>query len=226
MPLHELLTTADVRALFAEEIAAAGGTVSDTFDDGTRLFTRSILPRVREVRAADPVQGGVALRAGEQDVWVHPYVFRQVCRNGAIMAHAVQTRQVEGRELTTPEEAAGAVRAAVRACCAGEAFSVAAEQMRSAREVQADTALNLLAFVVSHLPSGSGAPLLHTVLERFFQEPDRSRFALMNAVTSVARDTRDPEVRWRLEELGGGIAVGRAPVLQPDDSAAEAALVG
>ena len=29
----------------------------------------------------------------------------------------------------------------------------------------------------------------------------------MNAVTSVARDTRDPELRWRLEEFGGGIPV-------------------
>jgi hypothetical protein len=63
-------------------------------------------------------------------------------------------------------------------------------------------------------------------MERFFQEADRSRFALMNAVTSVARDTRDPEVRWRLEELGGGILAGRTPVLQLDDGAAERALVG
>jgi hypothetical protein len=27
----------------------------------------------------------------------------------------------------------------------------------------------------------------------------------MNAITSLARDTRDPERRWRLEELGGGM---------------------
>jgi hypothetical protein len=27
----------------------------------------------------------------------------------------------------------------------------------------------------------------------------------MNAVTSTARDTRDPEVRWRLEELGAQV---------------------
>jgi hypothetical protein len=64
------------------------------------------------------------------------------------------------------------------------------------------------------------------ILERFFREPDRSRFALMNAVTSVARDTADPELRWRLEEMGGGIPVGRAPGLQPDDRAAVAVPVG
>jgi transposase len=30
-------------------------------------------------------------------------------------------------------------------------------------------------------------------------------FSLMNAVTSLARDERDPELRWRLEELGGAV---------------------
>jgi hypothetical protein len=33
----------------------------------------------------------------------------------------------------------------------------------------------------------------------------------MNAVTSVARDTRDPELRWRLEELGGGVPIAVRP---------------
>jgi hypothetical protein len=225
MPLHEFLTTAAIKALFAEEITGAGGVVSDTFDDGTRLFTRSILPGVREVRAADQVQGGVALRAGERGVWVHPYVFRLVCRNGAIMAHALQTCRIEGDEFATPEEASGAVRAAVRACCAEEAFTAAAEEMRSARAAEVDLALNLLPFI-SRLPAGAGAQVHRAIMERFFQEGDRSRFALMNAVTSVARDTPDPELRWRLEELGGGIAVGRTLVLQPDDSATETAMVG
>src|SRR5262249_18469151 len=188
---------------FAEEITAVGGRVSDTFDDGARLFTRSILPQVREVRAGDRVQGGVALRAGERAVCVHPYVFRQVCRNGAIMAQAIPPRRIT-------EDDAVAVRLAIRACCAEEAFSVATEQMRSAREREADLALNLLP-MLARLPGGSGSQFARTILDRFFQDTDRSLFAVMNAVTSVARDTRDPELRWRLAELGGGIAVGRTP---------------
>jgi hypothetical protein len=45
------------------------------------------------------------------------------------------------------------------------------------------------------------------LLERFnaTPDPDRSAFGLLNAVTSVARETRDPETRWRLEELAGGM---------------------
>jgi hypothetical protein len=225
MPRDAFLTTAEIQDLFAEEITAAGGAVSDTFVDRSLLFTRSILPQVREVRTADQVQGGVALRAFEGDVWVHPYIFRLVCRNGAIMAHAIQSRHVEVDEFATPEEVATEVWLAIRACCSEDAFSAAAEQMRSAREAQADVALNLLP-LISQRHSGAGAHLLREIMERFMGDEDRTRFALMNALTSVARDTPDPQLRWRLEEMGGGIVAGLSPVPQNDDSEAAAALVG
>src|SRR5438128_847395 len=133
MLLNEFPATAQIKTLFAEEITAVGGVVSETFDDGDRLFARSVLPRLREVRTGDKVQGGVALLASACDISVHPYVFRLVCKNGAIMAHAIQTRHIEGSDFVAPEEVAGAVRIAVRHCCAEDAFTVAAEQMRSAR---------------------------------------------------------------------------------------------
>jgi hypothetical protein len=206
----------EIKAVFAEEIAAAGGVVSDTFDDGRRLFTRSILPGLREVGTGDKVQGGVALMATEGEVSVHPYVYRLVCKNGAIVAHAIQTRQIEGCDFVTPEEVIGAVREAIRECCADEAFSAAAEQMRSARQTQADIALAVLPHL-ARLSRRVGAEVLGPILERFSQGRDRSRFGLMNAVTSVARDSTDPEVRWRLEEMGGGICAGLTPVLKPQD---------
>jgi hypothetical protein len=214
MLLYEFPTTADIKALFAEEIATAGGVVSDTFDDGARLFTRSVLPGLREVAKGDKVQGGVALKATEEEVSVHPYVFRLVCKNGAIAAHAIQSRQIGGEDFVILEEFAGAVRAAVRACCSPEAFTANAEQMRSAREMQADLALNLLPYL-SRMSRPVMPQVFRSIMERFFGEPDRSAFALMNAVTSVARDSEDAELRWRLEELGGGICVGRRSTLGP-----------
>ena len=39
----------------------------------------------------------------------------------------------------------------------------------------------------------------------------RARIPANTQFTAVARDTHDPDVRWRLEELGGGIAVGWTP---------------
>ncbi len=84
--------------------------------------------------------------------------------------------------------------------------------MRSASEVQADFALTLMPFL-SRLPArGDAARLLCDVMDRFINDADPSRFGLMNAVTSVARDTSDPEMRWRLEELGGAIPAGQHPI--------------
>src|SRR5262245_25881668 len=61
------LTTGQVMAAFSEAIAGCGGAVTDTFDDGRRLFTRSLLPHVEEVRPKDGVQGGVALKATTEE---------------------------------------------------------------------------------------------------------------------------------------------------------------
>ena len=67
--------------------------MTDTFDDGERLFVRSVVPQRRgRSGPTTGLQGGVALRASGGDVWVHPYVFRLVCTNGAIMAHADRRR--------------------------------------------------------------------------------------------------------------------------------------
>jgi hypothetical protein len=236
-----LPTTRAIRAAFEQEIAALGGAVRDAYDDGERLFLRAVLAPEDEVRPGDTVQGGVALRAAGPEVLVHPYTFRQVCTNGAIRAHALETRQV-ARTATARETVAGpaayeadvalaALGDAVRACAAPEAFARGVDEMRSATEVDADHALMLLP-MLAQLGARMGVqlgPEFEAQFERLFArrvlarfdggdprvEPrvdpfdavgrprDRSVFALVNAVTSVARDTRDPEARWRLEALGG-----------------------
>jgi hypothetical protein len=226
MRSSECLTTAEILAVFTEEVAARQGSVTDTFDDGARLFTRSVLPRLEEVGPRDRVPGGVALKARGPEVWLHPYVFRLVCRNGAIAAQATQTRHLVDLDLRTPDEATYLLREAIRACCAEEAFTDAARQMRTAREVEADVTLNLMPFL-SRFPHAA-ARLLPQIMERFLGERDPSRFGLMNAVTSVARDTRDPETRWNLEEFGGGIPAAVPPTVPSRGGAARqrAALVG
>src|SRR5581483_9249851 len=116
-----------------------------------------------------------ALRMGEEQVAVHPYVFRLVCSNGAIMAQAIQTRHIEAGECAAPEQTLADVRAAIQACATEEAFTTAAEQMRSAAEVQVDTALNLLP-MLSRLPARLVSQVLPEIMQRFFADGDRSRF--------------------------------------------------
>jgi hypothetical protein len=59
------------------------------------------------------------------------------------------------------------------------------------------------------------------IVRRFRDAGDRTAFGLMNAVTSIARDQDDPEVRWQLEKLGGGVPAMNFPHVRPDGSEAE-----
>jgi hypothetical protein len=207
MSLPGRLTTSEITSIFAEEITAQGGRVTDTFDDGARVFLRAVLPAEQEVKAGDRLQGGVALRATDDDVWVHPYVFRQICSNGAIIARATQTLHIEQSDFSAAfgeEELAGAIRDAVRDCCAPDAFDTTAGAMRSLVHSPIDIAVTI-ASMFSRLPEASRAEVLDAVFRNLRSGEDRSRFALMNAVTAVARDTRDPDARWNLEEIGGAI---------------------
>ena len=130
MSFSEFSTTT-IKELFDEEIAAAGGVVSQSYHDESLLFARSVFPQVREVARGDKLQGGVALRADSTEVWVYPYVFRQVCANGAIMARTVQSRQIEFTDYVGGCDFSDALRQAVRECSAEEVFANSTEQMRS-----------------------------------------------------------------------------------------------
>jgi hypothetical protein len=212
MALGDGLTTREIADVFSAEIAAAGGTVSDAFDDGDRLFMRAILPAEREVKARDRVQGGVALQASEFSIWVHPYVFRQVCSNGAIIAHATESCHLTRSDVASESAEAHetALRNAITACCSDSVFAKAADEMRSSVRSRIDFALTFMP-MLSRLPLNVSAKLVGAIMDRFLEGQDTSRFGLMNAVTSVARDTRDPEMRWHLEKLGGRIPVEIQP---------------
>ncbi len=221
---QQALSTHEIHSLFLEEISDAGGVGSDTFDDGKWLFARSILPWAADVRPRDEMKAGVALRAVDCEIAVHPYLFRTVCTNGAILAHSLETRRVENSDFRLRDEVTEEVREAVRTCCAEEVFMEAAQQVRSTVHRGVDRALAILPFL-SRLPSPQATEILRQVIERFSAEPERSQFALANAVTSVARDTRDPQLRWRLEEFGDGLLVARVPAPTFDPSRAHATLV-
>jgi len=207
----------EILGAFTEEISRRDGKVTETFHQPGQLFVRSVFPRAEEIRAGDKIQGGVALRATDTVAWVYPYVFRLVCKNGAIMAHAAEGREVPNLDGVPTFEAVSLVREAVESCCERNAFVTAAEQMRMAAQHPFDVILNMMPFL-SHL-SELGPEVAQQVFKRFFHENDRTRYGFMNAVTSMARDTRDHVTRWRLEELGGQIAVMQPaePVL--DDGA-------
>ena len=140
------------------------------------------------------------------------------------MPQVAETRRIERVDFAAPSDAIEAVnehlREAVRACSAAEVFDYAVRQVRFAttREIPW-TVFHLL--LRSSLRRTISTTPQEEILRRFRDAGDRTAFGLMNAVTSVARDQDDPEVRWQLEELGGGVPAMTFLHVRPDGSEAE-----
>jgi hypothetical protein len=203
-------STTDILTEFTEAVAARGGTVTESFDDGERLFARSTLPDVKPVKPGDGFRRGVAVRATDTDVWLHPYLFRLVCTNGAVVAQTLTSRHLSNVGDHSPEVVAEFVRDAVQVCCDGRVFEQTLDHVHTAAETEVNVALTLMP-LFSRFPTGAHPHLLSQILQQLFPGDRHTRYDLMNAVTATARDTRDPQTKWDLEELGGQIAVGKNP---------------
>lgn len=199
----------DLRAIFVEEVRARGGSVVNVYEAQERLFIRATLTGIEgEVRKGDRLRGGVALRTRDRDVLIHPYSYRQVCSNGIIHVQAIGTGRVERIDPGLPaEETVGIVeevRAAIASACRPEGFLERLGTMQTALEREADEIFLLLPFLL-RARDPHVLPFLEMIERRFRSDGDRTLYDLSNAITSVARDTQDPEARWRLEELGGSV---------------------
>ena len=201
------LSTEVVRELFESEVAECGGSVVHIFIDELRLFARAVLPDLEEVKPGDAFQGGVAVRQVGDDVFVHPYLLRKLCTNGAVMPTSFPgTKFAE-----TSRSACMQIRAAIRRMCNLEAVRGSLIQVKSTLDQRPDALMMLSEMVQT--ASEVHRPYMLKVFERFVKAGDTTPFGFMNAITSVARDTVEPEDRWRLEELGGSIG---AKIRRPD----------
>ena len=203
------VSTGEFRELFEREIGGLGGRVAECIEDGVLLFGRSVLARTQQVGPGDVVQAGVAIRCGACGVKVQPYVFRLVCRNGTIFAHAFESRCVEIPEFGDPRPVLHEVREAIHACASNEAIRSTTHAMAMAREQHTEPSVWLMMLEREGRLKRSDAV---QIMSRFADVGDPSRFGLMNAMTSLARDTRDPQRKGDLEELGGALVL---PVREP-----------
>lgn len=210
MPPAHSFTTRPVPDQFQVEIGRLEGTVRDSFDDGRRLFARAVLKECRPVKLNDTVQSGVAIRADAQQVCVHPYVCRLICKNGAIWAQALESVRIEEPIRMDEPELAARVREVIRECASPVAFETAVGEMRSSVDTATSRALTLSA-MYSEIGARHSPQVLNLILENYAVASDFSLYGLMNAVTAMARDTDDPETRWGLEVLGAGIPTGHMP---------------
>src|SRR5262249_34310109 len=152
-----------------DAITSLGGTVSEVFDDGRRLLARGVLATTEELRPDDRVTAGVAVRVVGPEIVVHPYVLRQVCTNGAIVVHALESRRFERIEsiegvssMYEPAVTVRNVEEAVPACADEHAFTAAARAMRSAMTMDAD--VTWLFYALGGLPQHLQAQVLPEIL--------------------------------------------------------------
>lgn len=199
MSLFDRPQSTAILETFNAEIESLGGVVTDSIEHEGTLYARSTLEREMEVAPGDRMRAGIAMRAADQDIRVHPYVFRLVCKNGAIHSTAIRTEVISLEDPVT--DPIIALREAIHLCAHPQAFARSMDQVRGAMEREADMILLFLPLLAR--VSRTQAPhLLSIITQHFNRTRDRSRYGLMNAVTATARDTKDPETRWRLEELG------------------------
>ena len=188
-----------VLELFRDEVSRLGGQVADVVADDERLFARSLLPDSLPVFPDDFVKPGIALRYVSDTVEVRPYVHRVICSNGQILAYSGRGGSVE---IVAPKFQLPAIRSLIHEVAASEAFGECVKKMQEARGLLPDP--EILLFDLTRRAGFDDAAVL-SILERLQEEGEFSLYALGNAVTALARDTRDPVKRWERECAGAEI---------------------
>ncbi len=209
-----------IRSTFANEVTRHGGAVLDTFEQNEVLIIRATLALADDVRPDDTVNGGVALKCYGSDLEVHPYVFRQVCSNGAIISRSISSMRLQRVEEFLSDGASDVLidlAETIGVCAGGAPFEREVTLMRSAADTEGsmDMLLNLLP-AISTL--ANQPRLLRQILNEYIRGSDDSVFGIMNAITATAREQQDPEVKWELEELGGGVPARLVRSPSPDHS--------
>ncbi|MEM7453926.1 MAG: hypothetical protein AAF456_06170 [Planctomycetota bacterium] len=208
-----------VHNLFSGRIEALGGKILSSHTGDACLYARSTMPLAENLQAGDRVNGGVAIRMLDHEVQVSPFVFRQICRNGAIMSRELGSCEISVDPLD-PGKTQEEVLEAIDACVRPEVFENNVSNIRGTigRPVDAGLALMVLE---NRWQLGD---LTRRIWHRLVRDRDRSKFGLMNAITSIARDEKDPEVKWKLELLGGRIPTMPLPDLKIESEPSSAEL--
>jgi len=188
------------------------------------------------VRADDIVYGGLILRnseVGASAFRVEPFILRKVCSNGLILEYSLkkvhlrrqtleigeidwsdETRELEDKALWSK------VRDIIRATFNREVFESWIERLKESTEVKVENpikAVNNIVKIAGLSEERKQKLLMH------FSEP--TKYGLINAVTNLARETKNIDEQIRLEELGGKILASdtrfEAFILEGDESYGE-----
>ncbi len=206
--------------VFVEATEAYGGIIArDDEFHGKRFLAGTFKGIEKAITRGDAVHGGLALELGNKEAKLYAYTLRLVCSNGLISTLADEEEEFTWYRETEFEEAIYRKYAEL-----GTTASQVAELYRESRQQAADARLwqhvlhSLNQLHASHRWMDLMFLALHEERRRQFSSPASrqgnpdngfSRFELINAVTAMARDTQEPELRWRMEQLGGELLLAK-----------------
>jgi hypothetical protein len=166
------------------------------------------------IKEEDIVYGGLILRnseVGASALKVEPFILRKACNNGLILQHSLKkihlgrqtleigyiewsdkTRELEDKALWSK------VRDIIRATFDREVFESWVAKLKESTTIKIEKpieAVNNIVKLAGLTEEQKQKLLMH------FSEP--TKYGLLNAITNVARDVKNPDEQVRLEEFGG-----------------------
>jgi hypothetical protein len=214
-----LPANAEIRQATVDVINNLHGTVRDAFDEEPLLFMRATLPRNDLVDPGDRIHSGVALSVVEQAVTVCAYLLRQVCTNGTVLSHVTGFHRISRVDFAASHLETNEVLSKVQNALIHHAgamhFAKAVGYMRLATTSMADLDLTLDQIRELGRLCRIPGPVQDMLRRKLREDRPVTQFDVSNSITSVARDVKDPQVRWRLEELGGGVLVNKPSAPRP-----------
>lgn len=193
---------------FAGAIESAHGVMKNRTVNPRGAYCRALLPMKEEVRPRDVLHQGAALRMHPRQIEVVPFVFRQVCSNGAIWSHNADAFSLQITAGTTEGQVVKFVESSTAFAARAETFQSCLAEIRAGITRRID-----IGSVVTSLFRSRGSEMDDTALMLVFAEmvnqPAAStRYDAMNIVTAGARTVPDPELKWRMESLATRLLVG------------------
>jgi len=181
----------------------------------TMLYLKAIDKTLtEEIRENDVIHGGLIIRnseVGASSFRVEPFLLRKICSNGLIGKHSlkkihlgrqtVETGEIEWSEETKRLEDKAfwaKVRDIIRNTFDRKIFLSWIKKMKEATEIEIEKPKEAIDNVVKY--AGLTEEQKNILLMHF---TEKTKYGLVNAVTSLARETKDIDERIRLEEIGG-----------------------
>jgi len=183
----------------------------------TMLYLKAVDRTLTEsIRAEDIVYGGLILRnseVGASAFKVEPFILRRVCNNGLILQHSLkkihlgrqtlesgeinwsdETRELEDRALWSK------VRDMIRATFDKAIFQSWIRKLRESTWTGIEKPIETVNNIAKHLELSEERK---EELLTYFSE--KTKYGLINAITTLARETKNIDQQIRLEEFAGKI---------------------